>query len=1157
MTRKRILLGALLLTAAGAFRPVQAQTAGTCQGGTAAVDLDINNVRARIYNNGGLFWKGAGSVYNVPKAQPGLPIVPNPIFASGIWIAGFVGSEIRMAATAYGDWEFYPGPLNADGTLPNASNCNAYDRVYLIDSEDIKDYRASGATTNDLTDWPTGLGAPTYTDVNGDGRYKKEDDQLVTPTSRDQKINLAANQLPLISGDQMAWWVMNDVGGAHRSTGSKPIGLEVQASAFAFRLAGDIGNTTFYRYKLIYKGTQPLTNSYMAVWSDPDLGDASDDYVGSDSTLGLGYVYNADNFDGGGDGFGAAPPALGYDFFQGPLVDDPTGPGHYDPDSTFYPGKKRLGATRFLYYNNDNTNHGNPRNSNEDWYYYMAGQWRDRTFVRACSNGDATTFTDAVRADCGANAERRANWMYPGDPVTNQFWSEFKPTPGATTSNAPSDRRFLLATGPFTIQPGDQQTIVFGIVFARGTSNLNSVTRLRSADALAQQAFNADFQLAVPPDPPRVTVSELDREVVLSWSYLPQDNNYFESYEEFNPLARPDGDRTYNFEGYNIYRYPTSEFSDDDRELVATYDVVNGVGRVLESDPDGLTFVAANGTDSGIQNSIRLTGLTNYRQYYYGVEAYAYNGGTDVNIAYPSATTKVIVMPSPAGASNGGTVVDPSNYGQSLTATKGATNGGEGVASATIIDPARVTGDTYQVKFYNVTVGSGADAHSVTTYDIVNTRTNAKLFDGTVYVNNTGEAPPQRENVVQGEGLSFTVSGPQPGYSNFLTTRNAAGPLNTTPPQYGAMDPNHRGFPRGGADPFDQTAGVQQSTNNSRWGLQTANTGTSDPPAGFADSFDYFKSRTLRDGLNLPSLGANDYEFRFTAGGGISLNWFVASNDVVPVPFEVWDVGTKPDASDDVRLIALLNPIAGGNLATFGLGNDHPTSGGTDDPQTDWIYVFRPENQTPGDAGYQAYAAEVARLGTDWDGEGVRHNDAHPTGLDEVMARLVFVSWNGGAAPAGPFNAPVPETGTVFKVITFKPNLPNDVFTLNTATVAAETGNDSVRTAAIDQIAIVPNPYRGASAYEVSNLADVARFINLPERATIRVFTLSGTLIKTLVKSGPGRSVDWDLQTDAGLPIASGMYLIHVQVQDANGADAGEKILKFGVVKKRIQLDVL
>ncbi len=488
MKLKRTLLGALaLLLAGGAFQSGFAQTAGTCTGGSAAADLDINNVRARMYNNGGLFWKGAGNVYNVPKALPGRPITPNGVFAGGIWIGGFVGTELRQAAATYSAWEFYPGPLDNTPAVPGG-NCAVYDKIYLVSKDDIKGYINGGATTPDLVNWPTGLGAPTFVDTNANGTFERGTDTVVTPSTRTQKIDLSANQLPLLSGDQMAWWIMNDVGGPHARTGSKPIGLELQVSAFAFNLPGAIGNTTFYRYKLNYKGTQPLTQTYFGIFSDPDLGNATDDYVGADTTLGLAYVYNADNFDEGSDGYGTPPPALGYDFFQGPLVDAP-GKTQRDPDGTVYPNKRRLPLTTFVYYNNGSgARNTDPRANTDDYYKYMSGRWQDGGQFYACGDGSAAT-----NASCG-----NARIMFPGDPTKaagQRFWSEFEPIQGGSAPIPPNDRRFVLATGPFTINPGDSQTIVYGIVWARGENNLASVTAMKAADALAQSAFDNDFQI--------------------------------------------------------------------------------------------------------------------------------------------------------------------------------------------------------------------------------------------------------------------------------------------------------------------------------------------------------------------------------------------------------------------------------------------------------------------------------------------------------------------------------------------------------------------------------------------------------------------------------------------------------------------------------------
>ena len=310
-----------LLILGGAFAEARAQT-GNCEPALAEDNLDVNNVRARILNNGNLFWRGSPAVYEVPKGGGA-----SAIFASGIWLAGQVNGELRAAASRYGPYEFWAGPLDESGSPP--ANCGDFDRIYKVSRNDVQAYNATGVATPDLQDWPTGLGAPTLAPMESDGIDNDDDgevdeggemgllDVMDEPLSAriSRTIDLAAGERPQILGDQLLWWVMNDRGNQHLATNTPPIGLEVHASAFAFNTAGAIGNTTFYRYKIFYRGSAPLTDAYIGIFSDPDLGDFDDDYVGSDTTLGLGYVYNANNEDAA---YGAPAPAAGYDFFQGP-----------------------------------------------------------------------------------------------------------------------------------------------------------------------------------------------------------------------------------------------------------------------------------------------------------------------------------------------------------------------------------------------------------------------------------------------------------------------------------------------------------------------------------------------------------------------------------------------------------------------------------------------------------------------------------------------------------------------------------------------------------------------------------------------------------------------------------------------------------------------
>ena len=103
----------------------------------------------------------------------------------------------------------------------------------------------------------------------------------------------------------------------------------------------------------------------------------------------------------------------------------------------------------------------------------------------------------------------------------------------------------------------------------------------------------------------------------------------------------------------------------------------------------------------------------------------------------------------------------------------------------------------------------------------------------------------------------------------------------------------------------------------------------------------------------------------------------------------------------------------------------------------------------------------------------------------------------------------------------------------------------------LDEIAVVPNPYVGVASWEpVTN--DVGRgerriyFINLPAQCTIRIYTISGHLVKTLEHntSMANGQEPWDLISKDGMNVAFGVYIFHV---DAPGI--GEKIGRFALIK--------
>ena len=435
-----------------------AQTPGTCELGTAEADLDVGDVFARVFNTSALFFGNSTFYgYHVPKLSGN-----SPIFAAGFWIGGRVDEEIRVAGARYTRYEMWPGPLGEDATLPNPSDCSAYDHIYVVSRDDVRHYLETGVATNDLAEWPAHLGAPV---LDGDGTISN--------------YNLEGGDQPAIMGDQMAWWVMNDVGNVHEGTGSDPLGIELQVSAFAAsRGARAIEQATYYRYVIINRNSFPIDSAYVSLFVDADLGDATDDWIGSDTTLSMGYVFNGDDFDNPTYGIGyGIPPAQGYQVVQGP-VGLPNGRDD-DGDGAVDEEDERLGMTAFFTY---------PHIASP----YSCYDFHVATTVYQIMVGSHCDGFPITEGGMGYQSGGPATaFYYPGDPVTGQCWSMANDCEGG--SIPPKDQRLVIDTGPFRLEPSEATEVVFALPFALGSDNLDSVTQLRAAAHVTQAAWDTGF----------------------------------------------------------------------------------------------------------------------------------------------------------------------------------------------------------------------------------------------------------------------------------------------------------------------------------------------------------------------------------------------------------------------------------------------------------------------------------------------------------------------------------------------------------------------------------------------------------------------------------------------------------------------------------------
>ncbi len=182
------------------------------------------------------------------------------------------------------------------------------------------------------------------------------------------------------------------------------------------------------------------------------------------------------------------------------------------------------------------------------------------------------------------------------------------------------------------------------------------------------------------------------------------------------------------------------------------------------------------------------------------------------------------------------------------------------------------------------------------------------------------------------------------------------------------------------------------------------------------------------------------------------------------------------------------------------------------------------------------------------------NNKKFDLGDDIAIIQYVGTTWKltwriGYYRPTVTTVAIEPRAGDKFIVATTKPFKTGDYFTFTTKAASVNTSHAKEQ---LNRIAVVPNPYIAAASWEKRNINYTGRgerrldFIHLPQKCTIRIYTVTGSLVKTLYKdSGPqDGSVSWNLVSEDGMDIAYGLYIYHV-----DAPEVGEYIGKFAVIK--------
>jgi len=114
------------------------------------------------------------------------------------------------------------------------------------------------------------------------------------------------------------------------------------------------------------------------------------------------------------------------------------------------------------------------------------------------------------------------------------------------------------------------------------------------------------------------------------------------------------------------------------------------------------------------------------------------------------------------------------------------------------------------------------------------------------------------------------------------------------------------------------------------------------------------------------------------------------------------------------------------------------------------------------------------------------------------------------------------------------------MYKFSTKNVATTYNNIEKAKTELDLITVVPNPYYAYSNYETNQLDNRVKITNLPVKCTVTIYSTNGAMIRQFTKDDETTAIEWDLKNYAGIPIAGGVYLIHVKSEGI-----GEKVVKW------------
>jgi hypothetical protein len=694
----------------------------------------------------------------------------------------------------------------------------------------------------------------------------------------------------------------------------------------------------------------------------------------------------------------------------------------------------------------------------------------------------------------GFTAARFGAPNYPKeDELIWQWFTKPEIDPEQELLKQEGDNIFCFSTGPMSLKKGETQRFSMAILMGENRNDLilNAITSVR--------ILEADYRFAQPPAKPVVRAVPENGKVRLYWDA--------KSEESIDPLTQ-----TKDFEGYKIYRSRDFNFSDvytvTDANGVpflgqaledpntgkrAQFDLINEYSGLAEKEFTGRGIKYFLGDNTGLQHEYVDSTVQNGITYYYAVVAYDH-GSPDL----PPTETQAVIQQDPL---TGQLIFDVNT----VAVTPGPKSMGivspeVGIDNAPVsinsdatgkiyiktLEDLEVQDKEYKIEFteagrYNVLDSTGIEASFISKDTILVTLPHKNIQMGSF------ELYDKSNNFIDPSRyivnlISGQVAGRNPG--DLTPGQRYTVRYRYFPVHNSKLINNEDGNPT-----FD---GLRVYVQNDSLHFDPKNS-----------KFIHNSDVTIKDTIFYPAIiGTPSLRTK------ISADWEIRWNDLDTLADGSWkNADTVSTLTGKMAVPFQLINITANAPATFVIDELVPNK--RNNRRWDW-------------------------------GEGIV---LQPQGATNASTSYEVILSIDRSAPV----IKLPKKGDVYQIKTMKPFDQGDIFTFSTS--KAKIVDELVQNS-INEIYVVPNPYVAYSLSEnpgrtVSKRGDrEIQFRNLPQRCTIRIYTILGELVDTIEKDDFTSMASWNLLSSEGMRVAYGVYIYHVEIPGI-----GEKIGRLAIIK--------